>query len=94
MQRRDDSVTPGLDLFWEDADLDEAAEHPLERELAHRMDVLRRYERLIENAQSAAQDDALRNLTSQYTRELDLVRSLSDALRRVREESAGRDDTG
>jgi hypothetical protein len=74
--------SPGLDLFWEDADLMESAEHPLRRELAHRLDVLARYERLIADAQSGGQDELLANLTAQHSRELRVIESLENALAR------------
>ncbi len=73
---------PGLDLFWEDADLTESGEHPLRRELAHRLDVLTRYERLMAEAQSSGEDELLSNLTAQHSREMRVIEALEDALAR------------
>jgi hypothetical protein len=71
---------PGLDLFWEEADLNASGEHPLRRELAHRVDVLTRYERLIVEAQVNGQDDLLHNLTTQHRRELRVIETLQAVL--------------
>lgn len=73
---------PALDLFWEEADVEAAGEHPLERELAHRVDALVRCERLMADAAAAANDDAVRHLTGHYRRQARMVAALLGALRR------------
>lgn len=72
---------PALDLFWEEADLEAAADHPLERELAYRIDALVRCERLIADAGAAANDDAVQQLTAHYRRQARMVATLLGALR-------------
>lgn len=72
---------PALDLFWEEADLEGDGEHPLERELAYRLDALVRCERLMADAAAAANDDAVRQLTDQYERQARMAEALLDALR-------------
>lgn len=74
--------SPGLDLFWEEADLNESAEHPLRRELLYRLDVLTRYERLIADAHSNGQDQQVACLVAQRRRELSVIESLRSALSR------------
>jgi hypothetical protein len=77
----DDPWSPALDLFWEEADLADAAEHPLRRELAYRLDVLARYERLLAEAQSAGSPAQIATLTREHRRQLELIEVLDDALR-------------
>jgi hypothetical protein len=73
---------PGLDLFWEEADRDAAADHPLERELAHRIDALVRCEQLMDQAAAAASDSAMAQLESQHRRQREIVDALARALKR------------
>jgi hypothetical protein len=77
----DDRWSPALDLFWEEADLAAAAEHPLQRELAHRLDVLARYERLLAEAQSGGSPAQIATLTREHRRQLQVIEVLDDALR-------------
>lgn len=77
---------PGLEAFWEDADVEASSEHPLEREIAERVDALSRYGTLIEDAQIQGRDDLADLLLAQLAREEDLVRALRAALRRMRAE--------
>lgn len=78
------SGIPGLDAFWEQADADGSAEHPLERELAFRLDVLARYRRQIAEAQANAQDRMEELLIAQQAGEERNVRRLRAAYRRAR----------
>jgi hypothetical protein len=78
----EDRWSPALDLFWEEADLADAAEHPLRRELAHRLDVLARYERLLADAQSGGSAAQIAALIREHRRQLQLIEVLEDALRR------------
>jgi hypothetical protein len=75
---------PGLDLFWEQADQDGAPEHPLERELQHRMDVLARYQKMITEAEANGHEDAVDAFLSQHERQEQLCRELRLALDRAR----------
>ena len=78
----EDCWSPALDLFWEEADLDDAAEHPLRRELAHRLDVLARYERMLADAQNGGHAGLIAALTKQHRRQVCLIERLEDALQR------------
>jgi hypothetical protein len=75
---------PGLELFWEEADIEAAAEHPLERELEHQLDVLSRYVRLLADDEVTARDEALTNLHEQHARQEQRVDALQSALARLR----------
>jgi Mn-dependent DtxR family transcriptional regulator len=77
-----DRWSPALDLFWEEADLADAAEHPLRRELAHRLDALVRYERMLADAQSHGHKGQISALTKQHSRQLRVIERLQDALQR------------
>ena len=79
----DRPIPPGLAQFWEEADHEEAAEHPLERELQHQVDALSRYARLIEDARGAADEELMNDLRAQQSRQERIVDSLARALRRV-----------
>lgn len=76
---------PALESFWEQADIDGSDEHPLEREIAERVDALSRYRGLIEDAQAQGRDDLADILLDQQARQEEVVRSLRCALRRMRE---------
>jgi len=78
----EDRWSPALDLFWEEADLDDAAEHPLRRELAYRLDVLARYEQMLADAESHGHAGLISTLTKQHRRQLSLIERLEDALQR------------
>lgn len=78
------SGIPGLDSFWEQADADGSAEHPLERELTFRLDALARYRRQIAEAQANARDRIEDLLIAQQAREERAVRRLRAAYRRAR----------
>ncbi|HSJ09913.1 MAG TPA: hypothetical protein VK928_08360 [Longimicrobiales bacterium] len=80
------SHTPGpvgLDLFWEEADLESAAEHPLERELANRLDALARYGEMVDSLADRDDDDALDCLAREQARVMDSVDALYRALART-----------
>jgi hypothetical protein len=76
--------TPGLDAFWEQADLEGSDEHPLERELSHRLDAIIRYGRLIAEAQANGFDEMAEQLQRQQDREESLARDILVVLRRAR----------
>lgn len=81
---RERASSPGLDFFWEQADADGSDEHPLERELAHRLDACSRYRSLITDAQAGGNEDLVDILIEQHDREAAVVRRIRDALRRMR----------
>src|SRR5688572_19273461 len=78
----EDHWSPALDLFWEEADQDDAADHPLRRELAYRLDVLARYEQMLADAQGHGHAGLIATLTKQHRRQLSLIERLEDALHR------------
>jgi hypothetical protein len=78
----EDRWSPALDLFWEEADQDDEAEHPLRRELAYRLDVLAHYERMLADAQSHGHAGLISTLTKQHRRQLSLIERLQEALQR------------
>src|SRR5687767_5470235 len=83
----------GLDFFWEQADSEDSADHPLERELCHRVDALERYLTMISEAQALGRDDMVDDLCAQHERQARLVREIQEALRRSRQQHyEGRED--
>ncbi|MGH7471012.1 MAG: hypothetical protein ACRENP_23940 [Longimicrobiales bacterium] len=80
--RRADRAPPGLDLFWEEADAQASGEHPLERELAFRLDALERYRAMIVEAQADGRDEIVHALSHQHARQAQFVHDLRVALRR------------
>jgi hypothetical protein len=66
------------------ADQEESSEHPLERELEHRMDVLARYQRMITEAQANGFEDAAESFLVQHERQAELCKELRGALDRAR----------
>jgi hypothetical protein len=82
--RNDSSHTPGLDAFWELADVEESDEHPLERELSHRLDAITRYGLLIADAHANGRDAMAEQLERQQAREETLASEIREALRRCR----------
>lgn len=84
---RDEAPSPGLDLFWEQADQDGSGEHPLLRELCYRTDVLIRYQHMIEDAQVAGRDDVVEALVEQHERQARFCERLRDELRRYARDS-------
>jgi hypothetical protein len=90
----DDRWSPALDLFWEEADLADAAEHPLRRELAHRLDVLARYEQLLADAESHGNPGQIDALAKQRRRQLEVIGRLQDALQRHDERNRTEDAEG
>lgn len=72
----------GLDLFWEQADADGIGEHPLQRELEHRLDALARYRALIADAHAAGRESLADLLMAEHERERELARRLREALSR------------
>jgi len=71
-----------VDFFWEQADREESPDHPLERELLHRLDVLERYREMIMEAQAGDRDEIVAALTTEHDRQARLVGEIRDALRR------------
>lgn len=80
----EDRPTPGLDAFWEQADADGSAEHPLERELSHRIDAIARYCSMIADAETNGYEEMVRQLGREQEREETLAQQLRRALRRGR----------
>lgn len=77
----DRPIPPGLGHFWEEADLEAAADHPLARELAYQMDALSRCARLLDDARAGANEEVVHDLRTLHDRQEQLVRSLTRALR-------------
>lgn len=73
-----------LESFWEQADVDASDEHPLERELAERVDALLRYQVMVEAAQAEGREDVAEILLAQQHGQEVVVRVLREALRRMR----------
>jgi chorismate mutase len=82
---------PGLNSFWEQADIDESGEHPIERELCDHLDALARYRRLIHDAIANSRDDALNILLDQHEREERVVRRLHGAWQKLRQQERERE---
>jgi hypothetical protein len=83
------NATPGIDLFWEQADIEESDDHPLVRELRHRADAIERYRNMIAEAEELGLDSAVAQLYSQCKREERLAGELREALgRRIEWDSA------
>ncbi|MFW6201932.1 MAG: hypothetical protein ACOC8B_05100 [Gemmatimonadota bacterium] len=80
---RDFELLPGVDIFWEQADRDDSAEHPLERELGDRLDAMARYRRMIAEAQASGRERAAELLLQQHGREAEQADRLRDAIRRM-----------
>ena len=80
--RDGDAPSAGLDSFWIEADTDDCADHPLERELCYRVDALARYRQMIDDAEAEGRDTAVDSLLAQHERQARLVRELREALRR------------
>jgi len=78
----DRSNQPGLDVFWEQADDESNDEHPLERELVHRLEALTRYTDMIADAEAGGYGGMVEPLRRQRDRQQALVSALRDALRR------------
>ncbi|HEY8468930.1 MAG TPA: hypothetical protein VIL18_04775 [Longimicrobiales bacterium] len=72
-----------------EADQEASTQHPLERELAHRLDALARYRLLIEAAEAEGRERAVEILLRQREREERIVRRLRRALRRVARNGGG-----
>jgi len=81
---RKNNHSPGLEQFWEQADVEGSGEHPLVRELEHRIDRLARYRELIAEAQVTGRDHAVEELVAQQASEARMVRRLRAAVRRMR----------
>ncbi|HUH12816.1 MAG TPA: hypothetical protein VMK65_06880 [Longimicrobiales bacterium] len=77
------ATTPN-EQFWEQAHLDDSDEHPLERELADRMDAVHRYGSLISDAEANGNDEMAALLLRQLAREDEACRRLRGALERLR----------
>lgn len=74
---------PGLDVFWEQADVDDSDEHPLERELGDRLDALARYRRMIADAEANGREHAADLLLEQHEREAELAQRIEQAMDRM-----------
>jgi hypothetical protein len=79
---KDRICAPGIDLFWEQADIEASDDHPLVRELRHRSDAVVRYRMLIAEAEEQGMDAAVEQLARQCDREESLCRELRQALGR------------
>ena len=77
------NCAPGIDLFWEQADIEASDDHPLVRELRHRTDAVVRYRNMITEAAEQGMDAAVEQLARQCEREESLCRQLRKALDRV-----------
>jgi hypothetical protein len=77
------SPAPGLESFWETCDHDGIGEHPLMRELCHRLDTIQRYRTMIADAEYMGDDDAVEALSRQFEAQHDVVRRLRQALSRT-----------
>ena len=75
-------VMVGLDTFWETCDRDAVAENPLERELAFRLDALKRYQGQIEVAEAIGDDEAVDVLSRYYDSTAVLIRRIREAMLR------------
>lgn len=84
----------GIEFFWEEADLDGLDEHPLERELQHRLDAVIRYQQLIIEAEAAEHTGAIDHLVRQHEREERAVARIRSALERLADEARARPDQG
>ncbi len=73
----------GVDSFWEHADDTDSAEHPLERELADRLDALARYRQRIADCEELGRDDEVSVLLRQHERERIEIERLREALNRT-----------
>lgn len=80
-----ESRNPGLDHFWEQADEESSTQHPLERELAERLDALARYRDQILQAEANERAGDAEVLMRQHEREYQAVQRLWSAIRRMRE---------
>ncbi len=74
----------GLDLFWEQADAEALGEHPLQRELDHRVDALARYRAMIVEAHASGREHLATLLKAEHDREQSLARRLRHELARLR----------
>jgi hypothetical protein len=83
-----DACEPCLDLFWEEADEHAVSEHPLHRELLHRLDIIACYDRLIGEAESGGREEELTTLLELQQRQLRHADALWDALQRHRSDAA------
>ena len=81
------SNSPALESFWEQADVEDSNEHPLEREIAERVDALSRYRMLVADAQAQGRDDVADILLAHHSAQEALVRVLREALRQMRAEA-------
>jgi hypothetical protein len=81
---REQPTPLGIDSFWIEADYDGSSEHPLERELGHRLDVLTRYHSMISDALATGRDDVVDALLVQHDRQAEMVRQLRMALDRAK----------
>ena len=83
-----ESRKPGLDHFWEQADEEGSTQHPLERELAERLDALARYRDQILQAEANDRASDAEVLLRQHEREYQAVQRLWSAIRRMREKQS------
>ena len=72
----------GLDSFWLEADANDCADNPLERELCYRLESAERFGRMIAEAQENGHDDIVDSLIEQQNRMTQLAHELQQALRR------------
>lgn len=92
MSRTERRPGHGLDLFWEQADIEDSDEEPLARELCHRLDALARYRTMIQDAEAMGRDSMADALRIQLDIEAEVARDIQRVLReRTRAEDAGPD---
>jgi hypothetical protein len=73
----------GIERFWLQADDEAAGEHPLERELAYRVDALVHYREAILDAEDEGRESALEHLVRQHDSQETAVGELRVALERM-----------
>ena len=73
---------PGVELFWLDAEANDCADNPLERELCYRLEAAQRFSRMIAEAEEIGRDEVIDALIAQQVRMSKLAQELQDALKR------------
>jgi hypothetical protein len=73
----------GIERFWQQADDESAGEHPLERELAYRVDALIHCREAILEAEDGGREAALEHLIRQHDSQEAAIREIRMALERM-----------
>lgn len=66
-------AAPGLESFWETCDHESVDDHPLMRELCFRLDTIQRYHSLMDDAETAGNDEALAVLTAYFEKQNEII---------------------